>query len=463
MMTEFVTPQSDQYNSIKSALLSGQGRSTLLAGARYPWLQPFDQTFDDRIADYLSDLLHEHANPYDPMPVEDLVSDVSAILNRCMLYRREIYDLEAQAVRQALDYELFTKQWSILKDLDLADQIEKGRAIDQTTQKAASKEFSHAEDPGLAAGFSKLTEGGAMVAAEAVAGEQNRKNLVTQKYQLLRDYQGALESRHISPGNALNFGERLERLLRFVRQDIRIAYLKVEAAEVGLVDVFGIARPAPKPDAPQLIDLLVNWARAASEDLAASTSRETVFERVFSLRVKVTEAEYQEGTRPGGAGFLLFSLDTDFFPLNAQVDPNFGQRYRPRLLGLAASFAARDFDDPKVRQQRLTIALFPPSPLLDIGPYRGLVIPEPRPPVVLSNVGITNPELPPRWVLPESAKNIDPSARYPWALCVSTEAGSPNAGTPVDFDPAQIIDIRIHVLVGMRAVTDFGEWKHFSW
>jgi hypothetical protein len=50
-------------------------------------------------------------NPYDAYQIESLLSSTSALLDRCISYRREMYDLENSGLKLALDYELFLDQY----------------------------------------------------------------------------------------------------------------------------------------------------------------------------------------------------------------------------------------------------------------------------------------------------------------------------------------------------------------
>src|SRR6185503_1274983 len=85
--------------------------------------------------------------------------ELSKLVDRCLAYRREYNDLIANAVRQGLEYDLFSKQVDVLVKLDSMSWVEQLRRMEATNQHNAMNEFS--ADPGsvLARGFGSLASG----------------------------------------------------------------------------------------------------------------------------------------------------------------------------------------------------------------------------------------------------------------------------------------------------------------
>jgi hypothetical protein len=76
-------------------------KQALLHDPEFGWLSAFegDVTVDSIVYDVTSNLVHVEPL-YDPCQMETLVSSASSLLDRCLTYRRDMYDLEERAVRR---------------------------------------------------------------------------------------------------------------------------------------------------------------------------------------------------------------------------------------------------------------------------------------------------------------------------------------------------------------------------
>jgi hypothetical protein len=96
--------------------------------ASFPWLKAFEKEIVvDEIVFVTTRDLWDEVPKYDAYQIETLASSVSALLDRCLTYRRDMYALEELAVRRCLEYALFNAQKDCQKAIDLADYIQKQR------------------------------------------------------------------------------------------------------------------------------------------------------------------------------------------------------------------------------------------------------------------------------------------------------------------------------------------------
>jgi hypothetical protein len=216
----------------------------LLSKPEFDWLSAFegDVSVDSIVYDVTSKLLHVEP-PYDPYQIETLVSSASSLLDRCLTYRREMYDLEERAVRRALEYQLFNDQYDAQLNIELAASLEDQRELERDAQLAGSTAFKNATGDALAPGFAAITDGSAQSSQKAVEAEKARKAWVNKKWEKLKDFQIALQGRHNTPGHSLNYGERFNRTRAFLEQDIAAAYQKAKCIELAAYEIFA-AHPA---------------------------------------------------------------------------------------------------------------------------------------------------------------------------------------------------------------------------
>jgi hypothetical protein len=349
----------------RSAWITAKHR--LLQQTQFDWLSDFagDVSVDTIVHKVTSDFLSVEP-PYDPYQIELLVSSASSLLDRCLTYRREMYDLEERAVRRALEYQLFNDQYEAQLNIELAPRIQTQRTLERDGQRAGYSAFKNANSDVLAAGFAAITDGGAKSSNEAIASEMERKQNVRTKWQKLKDFQETLQARHNTPGHSLNYGERYNRTRAFLEQDIAVAYQKTRCIELAAHEIFGIERSSLKLDEPSefgYLDTLVTFLRTAIEELQNATKEEIDFEHIIPLhfgRAKsgrnsvVDDAPWNAalGNPGGGNGRLSFSLKNEF--------PNAVSRLRVRGIGLSVLWLP-DIPDSQSRLRAISAVIFPPE------------------------------------------------------------------------------------------------------
>ena len=386
-------------NEIARALATGKRMNELVQGASYPWLAPFAIPFEERVKLAFTPAVTAGPVPYDPRTVDQLLDSLTRVIDRCLSHQRDAAELEAAAVLQAIEYQLARLQRPFCP-------------------------------PRERHGFLDL-----LLCALGRAPRPNPEDA------LLQAYQESLESRHVSPNGALNFEERIARLIdHSFEPDLREAYLKARAVEEGLASVYGLTvPPLPAPDSPALLDALAAWARNASNLVEQCRRDEVEFEHMIPIRDLIDDPNlYHSAMDPWGNGLLSFDL-SKYFPDTLQ---------RLRVRGLGASYAVND--DRQIgwwRLQQVSVIVFPPK------------IPA-RPPVFLSAVSITDPSQPVRMSLPAALDNMDP--RGVWQVKVSPNVRFAHLD-PQPRTEANIRDVRLHLSLRARADFDAHNWTGFDW
>lgn len=266
-------PEMDTWRGAKAMLVQSR---------EFDWLAGFEEKelSDAVVYSALSGLVSQEP-PFDIYQLEHNIQTASATLDRCLTYRRELQELEAQAVQTALEYKLIEDQFASQLQLELAETVERQQAIQQEGQARASTRFK--ANDGLAAGFKVLAEAGARGATEAVEGERQRKNAVRSKWDAFQGYRDALIDRHRTPGHALNYQERAQRVRQYLIQDIVVAYGKCKAAGVGAKQILGIESAFPEVGPLGTLDRLVLYLRDLISSYELATQDEVEFEHVISL------------------------------------------------------------------------------------------------------------------------------------------------------------------------------------
>ncbi|TCA92173.1 hypothetical protein E0H65_22550 [Rhizobium leguminosarum bv. viciae] len=437
----------------RSAWVSAKKR--LVGSSGFDWLAfCSEDVLVDRIVFAATDKLLTIESPYDHFQIESLVSSVSSLLDRCLVYRREMYDLEEQAVRRALEYELFANQLKAQFDIETAPRIEAQRRLEKSGHEAASQEFK--KDPMLALnfGFASISDASAKSSQEAVDAEIERKASVKIKWDALALYQSALQDRHRTPGHALNFRERYDRLRRFLEQDVGVAYQKLKKLSEGATRIFALTSNLERPFEFGYLDYLVSYTRQLSEALEIETIKEVDFEHVISLAfpqtLKANGSQIQRHFEPNawivalnpqtGSGNLKFSLIASEFPA-------FARRLRIRAIGLSLVLDSPEV--PIVRFRSGSAVIFPPQ-----------VDQQRRPPIVIEKIGLYDPNSNTRLFTGTSANNLDP--RGSWEVQVSTNMMWADAGAH-GRSHANIRDIKFHLRLSATLDPEPISWAALSW
>jgi hypothetical protein len=454
------TPSSVQIKSLIESSKWIQTKHTL--ADEFSFLKDFDKDIHvDSIVYQVINKVKSKEPIYDPYQIESLLSSSSNLLDRCLTYRREMYDLEAQAVRRALEYKLFKDQYNAQLNIELASSAEAQREEERKGQEAAKDKFALSQpSDGLGNGFQAIAAGSAASSARAIIGEKERKENVRKKWVASKEYQEALESRHTTPGHSLNYSERYNRLRSFLEQDISAAYQKLRCCSLASNKVLGTQLPTlSDPTEFGYLDYLVTYLRDLIEQATITTEPEVEIEHVVHLRLKKAtkgDGSTSEAAPVGaewdtifdpvtGKGLLSFNLKSEF--------PTVFKRVRMKGVGLSVLWDAPEA--PATRLRSLSAVVFPPrvDNLFSAGSFRD------RPPVVLDRVYLYDPAQS-RAFNTTAVSNVDP--RGDWKIQISSNATFPDINLH-GRTKASILDVKLHLKIAAVLDTDANNWSNFSW
>jgi hypothetical protein len=441
------------------------------------------------LSGWMDKLVYEHVReavkhinlerpPYNPYLYETLLSDVSKLLDRCLAYRRECYDLEAQGVRRALEYDLFrdmsAQEEALLRLVTSTDAIE----AQETAQNRAADEFARVRD--LGKGFEALYRGGAIALHLMKENQEERGNVLLNRLTLLRAHQELLEARHTTAGHALNYGERRERIVELLVQDISEAYQKARAASAGLRSQLNLNEnrdfPFPtihsdgeKKKDVRFLDDFVLWARDMIRRYELETMKEVQFERIIPLvspwhygpdRSLRTPAEFSTAMQTT-QGLVAFSLKG--------VIPPTLERPRIRGVALSAPYMASDVSTVGTTFAWSAVIFLPDQkdPYGETMPWRKR--PKAAPPisrsaVVLGRIPVFQGDSPPQFASGDEVWNADPEGSADddqWIILVDPVVNqSPQIAQPVvrRYDLLRELKLHIRLVAFPKPRGDWGAW-----
>jgi len=452
-----------------------------------PWIT--NVFVDDKLLyEYIRDAVNDVKDkdpPYNPYLYESLMADVSAALDRCLAYRRECAGLESQAVNRALEYELFQKTSNtdallnaLLTDTSSLSEAQKGQ--DQTG-KALAKVSDNLKN--LAPAYT----GAAKATGKAIENEDKKRKALGERLKSLTDYQEALQRRHTTTGHALNYGERRDRVIQLITQEIKEAYQKAIAARAGLITQLGLTEskdyafpvPVGKDSDSDLLDRFVLWARDMIRSYEIYSEDEITFEMVVPLGSPYyndfqspqnerhfythdqLKGELSSNSRTGG--LLTINLK-DAFP--AVLRANAAEKYEPnvRLRGIGLSAGTTKEIDPTYSWSGVIVLPTQPTP------YESVSLPGAsvdrdrssrvitRPPVVLGRIFPYRFDATPALSSGEEVWNADPGAG-PTLIYIQLMArgGAGYLDKPRGYD--FIEDLKLHLRLAARPNRDVTEWQ----
>ena len=279
----------------------------------FAWLADIlDTTLDDEL---LHDLRSSpvESTGLDPLQIDEHLQEASRLLDASLVQRKEIHQLESQAVLTALD--AFHASQAARDDL----------AVERVKLQAAAKQAQVDDGPGLDALEKKAAQ--------------------------TRD---ALETRirlHNRSGSALNYGERVRFMRRMYLSNVRRALERLHAAWRGTALAYGVSRADPRTyvDAlPQgevnLLNAFVAWLRnclAEIERIEAVQNTYVVYlylcEENIAPGLKARLAENRGGTFQGE-----FTLEPKHIAQFPQLPADIG---RTRIVGMDLAFRGPVIDD----------------------------------------------------------------------------------------------------------------------
>src|SRR5262249_41267987 len=154
----------------------------------------------------------------------------------------------------------------------------------------ASKKFNNTSD--LGSGFSTLSSITSTAIGYTVENQKQTNTELTDRLNKLEAHQKRLELRHTTIGHALNFGERRDRIIPYILQDVAEAYEKARAARAGLRKQLDIRdddkftfpkfqdEDNDKEDA-QFLDRFVLWTRDTIRKLEIEAAKDIQMDRVI--------------------------------------------------------------------------------------------------------------------------------------------------------------------------------------
>jgi hypothetical protein len=431
-------------------------RTQLLSDPKYQSIaDAFGKSFNEHTRDALTPISQQRP-PYDPYQIEQFLADISTLIDRCLVYQRQYIDLDTLATKTMFDDKLFLDQADSLKSIELAESIEEQRRAERTQQAiAAGKFWTSSGDRWLA-----LAE----VAGndEAIKGEMDRKKAVRLKWDYLQTYMAEFRERYKAPGNSFNWEERADRILTFYRADIREAYQKARATQKALDSICGLSTSLPELKSSDILKDLVVWNREAITQFEIFREADIEFEMTVFIRQPTadgsrlkSDAEFEEVMR--GAGEITLDL-SDYFPASPAA-----QFLRVRGVGMSMSMSGNlSADLHRLKLYRLSAIVFPPS-VREFFPSTvsaSTALPSPtwvpRSPSIVSNVSITDPSTPVRYVTGVNINNVDP--RGIWKIKVSRNLGYPDTERR-QLSP-EVTDIKLHLLLAGQLSADLARWSN---
>lgn len=424
-----------------------------------PWLDAFLDTPDECIIRRLTSESRERE--YEPLLVEPLLQGVSTILDRAIAQRREAYELDILATKAAADYKLFIDLLPVDQKLEINALQEERLHRERSGFSDAAAAFSKvgADDrlaPGLSSSHKTLSAAADASTIQAV----ERRDLLSQRWQLLAEFQDLYNLRHTSPNNAHNYKQRMLRAIALLEDDVADAYSRCQAICIGLKQVFNLDHPLPPKDAPQVLDELVLWTRHAIRKVELEAQSESTFDVVIPLAQPWrTDADPIISKR---SLYSTIESDSELKNIDFKIDRVFGSQRNLRLRAVGLSFGAdpeKGGEKPNYQvldryaywRLRATIHL-PGQPKLAGATGNRL-----RPPIVLGDVSVFGRSIPVAWQGGLACHNVNPNGD--WRIVLnrnSVWATEEQADIEGGFWSRIIRDLKLHLRVIVRPDIDQG-------
>ena len=252
-----------------------------------PWIQDvFTRLLFEEIRSAIKPVQSQRPR-FNPYLYENLLSDISKALDRCLAYRLECASLEKGAIKAALDNQLFDDLFPISAALNQANTDSSALSDLEAGQTQAAQLLT--KGGGALSALAPAYTGAATAAADAITNQQNKKSALDGIQRALKDNQDALQKEYITPGHAMNFKERRDRVVEFIKQDIADAYEKAMAACAGIqaqLNLSATQHPFPVITDDDTKDVLfldnfVLWTREVIQQYELYTQDEVVFDLVL--------------------------------------------------------------------------------------------------------------------------------------------------------------------------------------
>lgn len=276
---------------------------------RYAWLAGIPTSIDEWAANQLTGWVPglQDFVPLDWLQVERNLKRATSMVDKVFVRRNDIQELTAKAIFRALEYKRFSDSTAYERELALLSTGEDQSALISAGNKSAAAAFKVASgSDAIAAGFESQAGATAAVADLSVGVETRKKKLVNAKMDVLDQYEADLEAAHTQNYSALNYSERIQRLSTLYLDDLKDAYLYVQAASQGMqllgFDLSGTEEP--NVTSPEIVWQLAARVKNSAKQLELEAGMRVEFSKVFTI----------------GAG--LFPKDPNAGPLVPRYGPD---------------------------------------------------------------------------------------------------------------------------------------------
>ncbi len=246
---------------------------------------------------------HSIESRADYLHAEELLADITYLIERCLVYRRETADLQIRQISFAVEY--FTRA-------RMADVDRRSAESDLPIQAAAERKSAYSAahqlfEKGLQPEFAALYAGLADAADREIKLEAERRAATLEKLAAAAASDELLLERHKQDGGPLNFRQRIGSVLALLKGDLELCWLKSTVLERGLKNLLGKEIPLPRRDGPAIytdspdarfLDDWVLWVRKASEAVQARSGEESAAEVTISLGTKNRCLEFRSEFGP---------------------------------------------------------------------------------------------------------------------------------------------------------------------
>lgn len=348
-----------------------------------------------------------------------------------------------------------------LREIELATYLEQKWKTEKSGQDGVETTFKKDTNQTTAAmskGFAALANVYSKSASDLVTGEQARKKNVTAKWAAAQDYQNALQARHSTPGHALNYAERYQRISQMLQQDIGIAYQKLRCLSLACNSLFNLNYPLDPPKEVGYLDYVVTYMRELINKVEIATVKEVNFNHTVYLRQPKSVSSGNAPGTPhvtnplwndilGGSRLFEINLSNEF--------PAAITRLRVLSVGLSMSLGTPGAGDTTTTLKSASAIVFPPEAKDFFSPGAT----RKRPPILIEGVGLTGPGTP-SMVGSSSVRHIDP--RGEWRVQLSSNFYQPDATKPGSPTSEGIQDVKLHLALSGLLSDDSNEWKDFA-
>lgn len=217
--------------------------------------------------------------------VEQLLGEISVLVDRCIAYRKEGEDLEIQGIASGMNkYVTFTFDEKDLEQAKIDSSFAMASVLADKFASAASALNSDPNDKGTRLQLDALGAGN----KEFANAQSKRLAWQIGRMKQTQELNRMLIGRYDTPGSAHNFAERFDRLRKFFEQDIVSAYRRALAAKEGMWKIYFKKIPLPDIEREDFLDEMVLWTRECMRYVARIS--ETEFEITKQFKVSINRS-----------------------------------------------------------------------------------------------------------------------------------------------------------------------------